>query len=51
MLYGELLIWFSLQQKDYDIALIQAKALDRRQGDRELQILDLADISMSNQAY
>lgn len=51
MLYGELLIWFSLQQKDYDIALIQAKALDRRQGDREAQILDLADISMSNQAY
>jgi len=51
MLYGELLIWFSLQQKDYDIALIQAKALDRRQGDRELQILDLADISMNNQAY
>ncbi|MBZ0242563.1 MAG: hypothetical protein K8F24_05055 [Bacteroidales bacterium] len=51
MLYGELLIWFSLQQKDYDIALIQAKALDRRQGDREIQILDLADISMNNQAY
>lgn len=51
LLYGELLIWFSLQQKDYDIALIQAKALDRRQGDRESQILELADISMTNQAY
>ncbi len=51
MLYGELLIWFSLQQKDYEIALIQAKALDRREGDRDPQILDLAHISMENRAY
>ncbi|MBG0782676.1 MAG: hypothetical protein H0S84_10435 [Bacteroidales bacterium] len=51
MLFGELLIWFSLQQNDYEIALIQAKALDRRQGEREPQILELADISMENRAY
>ncbi len=51
LLYGELLIWFSLQQNDYEIALIQAKALDRRQGERESQILELAHISMENRAY
>ncbi|MGE4540145.1 MAG: hypothetical protein AB7D35_02685 [Bacteroidales bacterium] len=51
LLFGELLIWFSLQQNDYEIALIQAKALDRRQGEREPQILELAHISMENRAY
>lgn len=50
-LFGELLIWFSLQQKEYDIAMIQAIALDRRLGDREHTLLDLAWIAMSNNQY
>ncbi len=49
--YGALLIWFALQQNDFDIAMIQARALDRRFGDRETQILDLAAISIDNQQY
>ncbi|MDO8898246.1 MAG: hypothetical protein Q7V19_11385, partial [Bacteroidales bacterium] len=50
-LYGELLIWFSLQQRDYDIAMIQAQAMDRRFGDREFSVLELAEISLSNSQY
>lgn len=49
--YGALLIWFALQQNDFDIAMIQARALDRRFGDRETQILELAAISIDNQQY
>lgn len=49
--YGALLIWFALQQNDFDIAMIQARALDRRFGDREIQILDLAAISANNQQF
>lgn len=51
VLYGELLIWFSLQQRDYDIAMIQAQAMDRRFGDREFTVLELAEISLSNSQY
>lgn len=50
-IYGELLIWFSLQQKEYDIAMIQAVAMDRRLGDRDNTVLDLAWIAMSNNQY
>ncbi len=50
-IYNELLIWFSLQEKDYELAMIQEKALDRRMGDRDLQILELAGISLSNRQY
>jgi hypothetical protein len=30
IIYAELLLWYSVQQKDFSLALIQAKALDRR---------------------
>ncbi len=50
-LYAEMLIWFALQQKDYDIAMIQAMAIDRRFGDRDQQVLELAEISLANQQF
>jgi tetratricopeptide (TPR) repeat protein len=50
-IYNELLIWFSLQEKDYELAMIQAKALDRRFGERDFNIVELAHISLSNGQY
>lgn len=50
-LFNELLIWYSLQEKDYELAMIQAKALDRRFGDRDLNIIELAHISLANGQY
>lgn len=47
--FGQLLIWFAIQQKDYEIAVIQAEALDRRFGDREGIILNLAQIAVDNE--
>jgi outer membrane protein assembly factor BamD (BamD/ComL family) len=50
-LFSEMLIWFALQQKDFEIAMIQAMAIDRRFGDKDQQVLELAEISLANQQY
>lgn len=49
--FNEMLIWFSLQQREFDMAMIQAIALDRRLGDRDYLVLELASISLGNEAY
>ena len=49
--FAELLVWFALQMKDYEIALDQEIALDRRLGDREFDIIYLAKIARDNEQY
>ena len=49
--FAELLVWFALQMKDYEIALDQEIALDRRLGDREFDIIYLARIARDNEQY
>lgn len=49
--YAELLVWFALQMKDYEMALNQQIALDRRLNDREHDIIYLAKISCDNEQY
>ncbi len=49
--YAEMLYWLSLQEKDFEFALVQAKAIDRRFGENGLRVLDLAQISLENDAY
>ncbi len=49
--FAEMLVWFSLQQKDFDMAMIQVQALDRRYGDRDHQVMELAGICLSNGQY
>ncbi len=46
--YSELLLWFSVQLNDYETALIQAKAFDKRFKDGGKQIFILAGICMNN---
>ena len=50
-IFAELLVWFALQMKDYEIALDQEIALDRRLGDRETDIIYLARIARDNEQY
>ena len=50
-IFAELLVWFALQMKDYEIALDQEMALDRRLGDREYDIIYLAKIAYDNEQY
>jgi len=49
--YAELLWWYSIQQKDFDLALIQAKALDRRYKENGDKLVSLANLAISNENY
>ena len=49
--YAELLWWYSIQQKDFDLALIQAKALDRRFQENGEKVASLANLAVSNENY
>ncbi len=50
-LYSEFLYWYSIQRKEYDLALIQAKALGRQFNDGGNRVYELANILMSNEQY
>ena len=49
--YAALLIWFAVQQEDYDTALTQCLSLDRRNNDQDQQIVSLADICYNNEQF
>lgn len=49
--YAELLWWYSIQQKDFDLALVQAKALDRRFRESGDKLVSLAALAVSNERY
>ncbi|MDT8394103.1 MAG: tetratricopeptide repeat protein [Bacteroidales bacterium] len=48
---NELLLWLSVQQKDFAFAFIQARSLDRRFNEEGHRILDLGELAMSNKDY
>lgn len=50
-IYTELLVWLFVQQKDFESALIQAKAIDRRQGEEGYRLLDLAMQAIKEEQY
>ncbi len=50
-LYAELLIWHSIQQKDFELAFRQARALDRRLDQEGKLVLDIAEMSASNNQF
>jgi len=50
-LYSEMLVWLYVQHKDFDNALVQTRALDKRQRKQGQRILLLADLAVANQKY
>lgn len=50
-LYAELLIWHSIQQKDFELAFMQARALDRRLDQEGRLVMDIAALSASNNQF
>ena len=48
---AEMLLWYSLQTKDFTMAFRQARAIDRRFGNRDQDMLELAGIAFSNYDY
>lgn len=50
-IFSELLIWMQIQQKDFEGAFVQAKALDRRNNENGDRLMSLAELSAENKAY
>lgn len=49
--YGEMLTWLFLQQRDFNSALVQLKAIDKRLNEDGSRILNLANLCTNNQVY
>jgi tetratricopeptide (TPR) repeat protein len=50
-LYSEMLLWLSIQQKDFRMAFMQARALDRRFRQEGELVLEVAQLSTVNEQY
>ncbi len=50
-IYSELLYWYSLQKHEFDLALIQAKSLDKQFNEGGERVFQLANILISNFQY
>lgn len=51
IMLSELLAWLSMQLEDFESALVQVKALDRRQGENGSRVFALGQLCMSNNNY
>ena len=49
--FSELLIWYFVQQKDFDSAFLQAKAVDKRLDESGSRLISLGQLSVANQDY
>lgn len=50
-IYSDMLIWIYVQQNRFDLALLQAKAIDKRNKEDGSRIMNLADLALNNFNY
>ncbi|MFH1004759.1 MAG: tetratricopeptide repeat protein [Bacteroidota bacterium] len=50
-IFSELLIWFFIQEKNFDRAFVQAKALDKRMNEEGERMMLLGQLCVSNENY
>lgn len=50
-IFSEMLIWLFIQQKDFESAFIQAKALDRRLREDGYRVMNIGSMSEANMDY
>lgn len=50
-LYSEILLWYSIQIKDFENAFMQAKSLDKRLKEDGKRVFDIARLALSNKEY
>ncbi len=50
-IFSELLIWMQIQQKDWEGAFVQAKALDKRKKEQGNRMMGLGQLFAQNEAY
>ena len=51
IIFSELLIWMQIQQKDFEGAFIQSKAIDKRNKENGDRIMSLAALAVENKSY
>lgn len=51
LVYSEMLLWHLMQTKDFEMAYRQARSLDLRFENHEIEMLDLANICFANKNY
>lgn len=51
IVYPEMLIWLHMQLKEFDAAIVQAKALDKRFREDGFRLMELGDVCASNDNY
>ena len=51
LVYAKMLLWYSLQTKNFRMAFRQARAIDKRFGDHVEDMLEVAEISMANRDF
>ncbi|MCC6689967.1 MAG: tetratricopeptide repeat protein, partial [Bacteroidia bacterium] len=51
IVYNELLIWMFIQQKEFDAAFTQLKAIDKRKNEDGIRLMSFAQICISNGNY
>lgn len=49
--YSELMLWFAIQQEDFESAYAQAVALDRRFNESGDRVFSIAQLSLANKEY
>lgn len=49
--YSELLLWFNIQEKDFEQAFLQAKSIDRRNDEEGERVFELARLSLASENY
>lgn len=49
--YNEMFIWYYLQKKEFSGAVIQAKALDKKNNENGRRVLEIASVCYANRAY
>jgi len=50
-IYAQMLIWMYMRQNQFDLALVQVKALDKRNKEDGNRVLNLAKVALSNYKY
>lgn len=50
-IYASLLMWYSVQIKDFEMAFIQAKSIEKRFKDNGAKVFELAEICATNKEY
>ncbi len=50
-IYAEMLIWMFIQKKQFSSAILQAQALDKREGNDGFRVLEIGNMCLQNKNY